>query len=146
AWGLDATMKSQAGAAAVAANSWQFGFDRLYAGYLLGDDAISNDDVLQGILPASGVNGSVAEALGRMDELLCALRETRDGLMQPRPLSGWCQWLRRRIEALFRDDVRDDAEAAALAALQRIVGKLKEQEEACGRDTSLPWSVMHDVV
>src|SRR5262249_47758940 len=62
AWGLDATMKAQAGGAALAANSWQFGFDRLYAGYALGDDG--DADVL-GVLPASGVSGSVAEALGR---------------------------------------------------------------------------------
>lgn len=154
AWGLDATMKAQAGGAAVAANSWQFGFDRLYAGYVLGDDGFDDsrvgDDaganVLGGILPAPGVSGAVAEALGRMDDLLETLRETRDGLMQPRPMAAWSNWLRRRIDALFRDAVRDDAEAAALGGLLRVVTALQDQADAAGRDTLLPWSVVHDVV
>jgi exodeoxyribonuclease V gamma subunit len=146
AWGLDATMKAQAGGAKVAANSWQFGFDRLYAGYLLGDDASGGDAVFEDILPAAGVNGSAAEALGRMDHLIETLREIRDGMMQPRPLVGWSTWLRQRIDALFRDAVRDDAEAAALAALYRVVSTLQEQTDAAGIDTLLPWSVMRDVM
>jgi exodeoxyribonuclease V gamma subunit len=37
AWGLDAAMKAEAGAAATDANSWQFGLDRMYAGLIVGE-------------------------------------------------------------------------------------------------------------
>src|SRR5262249_17407505 len=49
AWGLDARMKAQAGAAPVDANSWSFAFDRLYAGFITGDEA--NATPIDGILP-----------------------------------------------------------------------------------------------
>ena len=143
AWGLDATMKAQAGGAAIAANSWDFGFDRLYAGYMSGNDG---GEALDGVLPAKGVDGSVAEALGRMDEMLEALRDTRDGLARPRTLADWSTWLRHRIEATFRADGRDEAESAALAALQRTVVALNDQAIAAGPDTLLPWEVVRDVL
>ena len=110
-------MKAEAGAAAVDTNSWQFGFDRMYAGLIVGQGA--DDELLDGILPLQGVAGSAVEALGQFDRLLGELRQARHAFASARPLAAWGEWLLERIDALFFADPRDDAEQNALATLRR---------------------------
>jgi exodeoxyribonuclease V gamma subunit len=144
AWGLDAEMKGQAGAAPIAANSWQFGLDRMYAGLLLGQDAPA--PTFEGVLPLEGIGGSVAEALGQLDRLLGQLRGARAGFALARPLAAWSSWVLDLIDAMFIADPRDDDEQAALDCLRRIVADLGAQADAAGRDTTLPWSVVRDAL
>lgn len=141
AWGLDAPMKAQAGAAAVDQNSWAFGFDRLYAGLVAGEDA--DDALLDGILPLPGVGGGEAEAIGRLDRLLDALRQIRDGMGTPRSLLAWRDWLLEQIDRLFLGAAHDEAEAGALEALRRIIAALGDQADAAGA-AALPWRVVRE--
>lgn len=142
AWGLDADMKAQAGAAPIAANSWQFGFDRMYAGLLVGESA----ELVDGILPLEGIAGSAVEALGQLDRLLGELRRARGGFATARPLANWSDWLLDLIDAIFQADPRDDAEQSALDSLRRLVAELATQADAAGRDTALPWHVARDAL
>ncbi|MHB1058362.1 MAG: exodeoxyribonuclease V subunit gamma [Rhodanobacter sp.] len=144
AWGLDADMKAASGAAPAAANSWQFGLDRMYAGLILGQDA--GADLLDGILPLDGVWGSAVEALGQLDRLLGELRQTRDAFAQPRPLAAWSQWLLERIDTLFLADLRDDTENNALDALRRLAAGLGNQAAETGIRDALPWSVVREAL
>ncbi|EIM00562.1 exodeoxyribonuclease V subunit gamma [Rhodanobacter thiooxydans] len=144
AWGLDAAMKAEAGAAAVDANSWQFGLDRMYAGLIAGQDA--GDGLLDGILPLQGVAGGAAEALGELDRLLGELRQARHAFAGARPLAAWSAWLLERIDALFLADPRDAAEQHALDALRRLAGGLASQASEAGLDTPLSWSVVREAL
>jgi len=144
AWGLDADMKGQVGAAPIEANAWKFGFDRMYAGLLVGQDTPRAD--FDGILPLEGIGGTAVEALGQLDHLLGELRRARAGFSTPRPLVAWSDWLLDLIDALFQADPRDDNEQAALDALRRVVADLAAQADAVGRDTLLPWSVARDAL
>jgi exodeoxyribonuclease V gamma subunit len=149
AWGLDAAMKAESGAAAVDANSWQFGFDRIYAGLIVGQDAgneLPDDQLLDGILPLDGVSGSAVEALGQFDRLLSELRKARGEFAVARPLAAWSQWLLDLIDALFVADLRDDAESNALDALRRLAAGLGTQAVEVGIRTPLPWSVVREAV
>ncbi len=144
AWGLDADMKAASGGAAVEINSWQFGFDRLYTGYLLGGDP--PDALFENMLPVDGVSGTSVDAIGGLDRLLFTLRQARLEMNRSRTLSGWCEWLLDLIESLFRADAYDDAETAALDELRRGVAGLSGQTAAAGDDTALPWSVIREAV
>jgi len=141
AWGLDAAMKEHAGGARVEQNSWAFGFDRLYAGLIFGDDP--PDALLDGVVPVAGVSGGDGEAIGRLDALLDALRDLRDGFAAARSLTAWRDWLIEQLDVLF--DARDDDETSALEALRRALARLGEQADAAGRD-ALPWSVVREAV
>ena len=144
AWGLDAAMKASAGAAAIEANSWQFGFDRLYAGLVVGNEA---DAVLPGgIVPLAGVGGGEVDALGQLDHLLLELRQFRDGLALPRTLGDWSAWLGDRFDALFEVDPRDDAESAAFDALRRVAGELAGEGAQALPDELQPWSVVREAM
>jgi exodeoxyribonuclease V gamma subunit len=139
AWGLDGAMKEQAGAACVDQNSWAFGFDRLYAGWIAGDDDALVDD----IFPVAGIGGGDGEAIGRLHLLLDALSRLREGFSTPRSLSAWRDWLLEQLDELF--DAREDDEIAALEALRRALARLGAQADAAGRE-ALPWSVVHEAV
>jgi exodeoxyribonuclease V gamma subunit len=144
AWGLDAAMKASAGAAAIEANSWQFGFDRLYAGLVAGNEA---DVVLPGgIVPLAGVGGGEVDAIGQLDHLLLELRQFRDGLALPRTLVDWSAWLGDRFDALFEVDLRDDAESAASDALRRVVGELADEGAQAVPEQLQPWSVVREAL
>jgi exodeoxyribonuclease V gamma subunit len=149
AWGLDAAMKAEVGAAATDANSWQFGFDRMYAGLIVGQDAYSelpDGQLLDGILPLDGVSGSAVEALGQFDRLLGELRRARSEFAGARPLAAWSQWLLELIDALFLADPRDTTENNALDALRRLTAGLGSQAAEVGIQTPLPWSVVREAV
>ncbi|HUD41674.1 MAG TPA: exodeoxyribonuclease V subunit gamma [Dokdonella sp.] len=150
AWGLDAQAKAAAGAAALDAHSWQFGFDRLYAGLVLGGDR--PDHLLDGrILPLAGVAGGAVEALGQLDRLLGLLRRLQAAMALPRPIEEACDRLVEAIDELFLIDRagtdRDAlAEAAALDALRRQVQALGEQARTAGSTAAQPWSVLRDAL
>lgn len=144
AWGLDAAMKAEAGAAAVDANSWQFGLDRMYAGLIVGDDGA--DRLLDDILPLKGVSGGATEALGQLDRLLGELRRARAAFAGERALAGWSEWLLQLIDALFLADPRDEAENHALDTLRRLVADLGNQAAETGLVATLPWSVVREAL
>jgi exodeoxyribonuclease V gamma subunit len=160
AWGLDAQMKADAGAAATDAHSWQFGLDRLYAGLIVGRDTDvpgasidsrpdgQTDDtpLLDGILPLEGVTGGAVEAIGQLDRLLGELRAMRQAFASTRSLAAWSQWLLERIDALFFADRRDEAENSALDALRRVAASLGSQASETGIALPLPWSVVREAV
>jgi exodeoxyribonuclease V gamma subunit len=149
AWGLDAEMKAEVGAAPVDANSWQFGFDRIYAGLITGQDSGGESldgHLLDGILPLDGVSGTAIEALGQFDHLLGELRRARDAFAIPRSLTAWSQWLLELIDALFLADLRDDAENSALDSLRRLAASLGTQAAEVGIGTTLSWSVVREAL
>lgn len=144
AWGLDANMKAEAGAAAVATNSWQFGFDRMYAGLVAGNEG--EDVLVDGILPLEGVSGIATEAIGRLDRLLAELRRLREGYAQSRSLADWRTWLLESIDALFRIDLGDDAERGAADALRRCIAELAREAGDAGFDAAQPWAVVREAL
>ncbi|HEX3895485.1 MAG TPA: exodeoxyribonuclease V subunit gamma [Rudaea sp.] len=143
AWGLDARMKEQVGGAPIDANTWMFGFDRLYAGMIAGDD--TGETLVDGVLPVAGVSGNDIDAIGRLDRFIETLRDLRDDLAIERPLAAWSVWLLDLVDALFAIDVRDDVEDTAMSQLRRTIAALGDQDDALGGE-NLPWSVVRDVV
>ena len=144
AWGLDAGMKADAGAAPVAANSWQFGLDRMYAGLVAGNEGESV--LVDGVLPLDGVAGVATQAIGRLDRLLAELRRLREGCAQPRSLADWRTWLLERVEASFRGDPADDGERVAVDALRRRIAELASEAGDAGFDAPQPWAIVREAL
>ena len=142
AWGLDAHMKEEVGGAPIDANTWSFGFDRLYAGMIAGDDGAS---LVDGILPVAGVSGNDIDAIGRLDRFIETLRDLRVDLAVDRTLAAWSVWLLDLVDALFAIDIRDDAEDNAMSSLRRSIAALADQDDALDGE-KLPWSIVRDVV
>ena len=144
AWGLDAAMKEQVGAAPIDANSWKFGFDRLYAGLIAGNDGAQQ--LLDGIAPLVGVGGSAIDALGQLDRLIEELRHLRAGFATSRSLVEWSGWLADRLDALFVGDPREESDNAAIDTLRRMIGDLAGQAHDAGLSSAQPWTIVREVL
>ncbi len=144
AWGLDGPMKADFGAAEVGANSFDFGFDRMAAGFVLGREG--GEWLLDGMLPADPVNGPDAQGLAALWALLDLLRDWREQTGTPRPLSEWSKCLRIWIEGLFLADWQDADEQAALTALERVVTGLGREADNAGVDPVVKWAVVHEAL
>ncbi|MCB1607722.1 MAG: exodeoxyribonuclease V subunit gamma, partial [Xanthomonadales bacterium] len=100
AWGLDGPMKADFGATEIDANSFAFGFDRMAAGFLVGNE--DPNWLLGDVLPAHPVIGPDAQALGALWAVLELLGEWREHSRQALPLSVWAERLQGWIERLFQ--------------------------------------------
>lgn len=144
AWGIDGPMKSDFGAAAVDEHSFAFGFDRMFAGLMLG--ASDSDQLLDDILPATPVTGPSGAALGALWKLIELLREWRADLSRPRPLAEWSRQLGERFQTLFAIDRTDADERAAMTALDRIIASIGSQAEVAAATESVEWVVVREVL
>jgi exodeoxyribonuclease V gamma subunit len=85
-WGADAAHRQAVGQPALLQNTWRFGLDRLLLGYAMTG---AERTLFAGVLPYDDVEGTSAEALGRLAafyEQLCAYHGT---LQAPRSLAAW---------------------------------------------------------
>ena len=146
AWSLDGPMKADFGAAPIAANSFAFGLDRMFAGYVLGND---DEELLldECVLPAAPIQGPDVAVLGALDQLLAILREIRDVARESRLAAAWSEWLARIIDALFAADAHE-SDGAALSELHKLVAKLARDVRAAGPDVDplLSFSVVSEVL
>ncbi len=116
-WGLDATFRTELGAAEIDETTWRFGFNRLLLGYASGDDATMRADVV----PAINVEGGSAQWLGQFARFVDAIAATRSGFTKPRTANDWKLWLIDRLEALIDTETTDAAELGAIRDLREAI-------------------------
>ncbi|UDY23308.1 exodeoxyribonuclease V subunit gamma [Nocardioides sp. Kera G14] len=96
-WGFDAAHREPFGLGDYAANTWEFGLDRLLTGVALSDDAGA---WLDATLPLDDVGSGSIELAGRLTELVHRLRDVTDRLVGEHPLGHWLDALVEGVDAL----------------------------------------------
>ncbi len=102
-WGLSASQRRKMDLPEFAENSWAFGLDRLLMGV-----AIDSDEMVDGILPYTDIEGAQAQALGGLCAFISLVERAGNEFYQERDLSGWSMLLLGLVEDLFGDDDRED--------------------------------------
>lgn len=141
-WGLDATHRKDLGLPAYSDFSWDFGMNRLLAGYAMqtdvgGDganeyagllDMISSDDTAAGfkILPLDDVEGSGADVLDSFLRFWTVLKTHRQHLGHARSPAGWKLLLEKLLDDFY--DAQDD-DWRALNELRRGLADLELADE-----------------
>lgn len=119
AWGLDAGMKAELGAAEQMSHSFEHAMDQLYLGLLSGGDETLAG--FAGMSPLAGVADLQAPLLGALQTLLDLLAEARQQMAGHHSLHDWVFWLSSWSRRLLVADPMDSAETEALAALQAAI-------------------------
>ncbi|MEZ5460710.1 exodeoxyribonuclease V subunit gamma [Dokdonella sp.] len=141
-WGLDASFREEVGAAALNANTWRFGLDRLLLGYAQGDEALVHD----GVVPAANVEGSAAQALGQLARFIDTLDRCRREMAQARSAEAWKRWLNDTVDVLFESESEDSAEQAAFKRLREVIAEFANQAQPWLHDEALDFDIVHSVI
>jgi exodeoxyribonuclease V gamma subunit len=99
-WGADAEQRDELGQPPCEDNTWRFGLDRLLLGYALpGDERL----LFEGVLPYDDVEGSDAQLLGRLAELIATISRFRTDLREARSPAEWRRILGGLLAALVAE-------------------------------------------
>ncbi|GAB6047580.1 exodeoxyribonuclease V subunit gamma [Methyloparacoccus murrellii] len=122
-WGLDGAHRARLGLPDAPEFTLGEGLDRLFLGYAVP----GLDEPLQGRLPAGGIEGSIAQALGALDRFVEALAAAAASAGQPAPGEVWHRRLLGWLDDFFVDD-RDrlDARAEVRRAILGLGDRLAE--------------------
>lgn len=124
-WGLDGEQRAALGFPAYDDFSWKASLDRLWLGYAM---APRGDSLFAGVLPFGDIEGRRAEALGKLADVLAALRAAAHQLEGRHTLGEWARILAALAEGLLAAADSDDGCQVLNEALQ----SLRQGEELCG--------------
>lgn len=117
-WGKSAEHKGELGLPELDENTWQAALDRLLMGYAVGTD----DDFIDGVLPYIDIEGSMALALGGLNDFLHLLFRAGNDLSTAKPLKEWGERL-----FYYADQLLPEADAAERQQLNELLADLTER-------------------
>ncbi|MDH4318193.1 MAG: exodeoxyribonuclease V subunit gamma, partial [Desulfobulbaceae bacterium] len=120
-------------------NTWRFGMDRLFLGYLTG----SSEEMFQGLTPLHEVRDSEVELLGTLGELLALLRGHGAAILRPRTPDGWSELLFRLLDDFFAPPAESD-DQETMSRLRHTIGDFAASCERAGFTGELPVRVVID--
>ena len=142
-WGEDADARVRAGVGRWREYSFDFGFDRLLAGYAAGSDALlpgPGDDALP-LAPVPVLEGGDAEGLDRALAVYARLRALAAWMRTPHAAQAWAERLGQDLQGVLAPVPADGAEAQARQRLLEALDALAEDAAGAG-DTALPAAVV----
>jgi len=102
-WGLSGEQRAEEGMADFAESSWRAGLDRLLMGY-----GVDSEELIDNILPYTGLEGRGAQPLGGLCRFIDLLEQAREDFRRSRTLAEWSLLLLHYCGLLFGDgDDRD---------------------------------------
>jgi exodeoxyribonuclease V gamma subunit len=128
-WGFDAAHRGPFGLSDFAANTWEFGLDRLLTGVALSDDAGA---WLDATLPLDDVGSGAIDLAGRLTELVHRLRAVTDRLVGEHPVADWLDALLDGVDSLTAVSAEDGWQRGQLT---RELGRVRAAAEGSASGT-----------
>jgi exodeoxyribonuclease V gamma subunit len=126
-WGEDARDRRRRGLPAEEAHSWRAGLRRLLYGVALPD---APERIVDGVLPAAGVEGARAALLGRFIDFAEAVFDLAAKVGAGGTAIEWTALLTKTLERCFAPDETEEAQAQRLREALAAVARLA-REAAC---------------
>jgi len=117
-WGLDGQNRTELSLPDFSQNSWQFGLDRMFAGFALGDV----DQTWQEIAPYSEIEGLDAAILGQLYKFVDLLQQCKQQFALSCPIEQWISFFNQLLNDLYAPD---DSDLAALEIIYSALEKLQ---------------------
>ena len=131
-WGEDEAARERAGVGRWREYSFEFGFDRLLAGYASGDDALLADDDALPVAAYPELEGADAEALDRALGFYRRLRDLAAWMREAHVAEDWRQHLATTLQAMLAPAAQDDAEANARRLLTETLDDFANEAADAG--------------
>lgn len=133
-WGTDAHMRPQLGGAGTPEHTWRYGLDRLLLGYALPGDALFAE-----VLPFNDIEGSQAEMLGRLQQVLDAVFALAQWGEQREILQEWDYRFRQLLKTVV-------GEEAPLQAVWQALDTLRKNQQLAGFAQTMAWPVFRSAL
>lgn len=117
-WGLDAQDREELSLPQFNQNSWQFGLDRMFSGFALGD----LEQTWQDIAPYPEIEGLDAAYLGQLDHFVELLNTCKKQFKQSAGFSQWISFFQQLLNDLYTPD---DSDLAAMEMIYSALEKLQ---------------------
>ena len=121
-WGLDAHNREELGLPNFDQNSWQFGLNRMFAGFSLGDI----EQTWNSIAPYSEIEGLDACSLGHLYYFINLLQTCKEQFTKSCTISQWVSFYHQLIRDLY---LPDDDDLAALEIIYAVLEDLQSTIE-----------------
>jgi exodeoxyribonuclease V gamma subunit len=136
-WGLDGSNRQELSLPGFDQNSWQFGLDRMFAGYTLGDI----EQTWQGISAYCEIHGLEATTLGQLSRFIELLHRCKQQFNASASISQWIAFFNQLLSDLY---LADDNDLAALALIHRALEKLQEMIVEVHYQQDIPADIILD--
>lgn len=136
-WGLDSNQRQQWDLPEFEQNSWQFGLQRMLAGYALGD----SDELWSGIAPYGEVEGLEADLLGKLADFVDLLSFCAEHFSGEQTPEIWIELINSLLERAYQPDELDEV---ALDQVRKVLAQLQEQISDAGWSAPLSIEILCD--
>jgi len=136
-WGLDASSRQELDLPEFSQNSWQFGLDRMFAGFALGDV----EQTWQNIAPFSDVEGLDAAILGQLSKFIELLGRCKTQLNSSSTIEQWVSFFHQLIKELY---LPDDADLAAQELIYNALEQLQSTVVEVQYNQEIPAQIVID--
>lgn len=139
-WGRNVEHREKtSGAKFGAETTWQYGLDRLFLGYAMGQEELP--DALTNVLPSDCVEGDGAVLLGKLASFYNQLVEFAEFSSRSRPLAAWADRLEQLVDDFF---VSDNETYRDVGILKGAIRLLRTTGDAAAFDKSVPVAIIRD--
>ncbi len=136
-WGLDADNRAELALPSFAQNSWQFGLDRMFAGFALGEV----NKTWQGIAPYSQIEGLDAPSLGQLASFVEVLQRCKLAFSGSSNIVEWIAFFHQLVDDLY---LPDDSDLAAIEIIYTCLEKLQTTIDEVDYQQSIPAEIVLD--
>jgi len=148
-WGIDAAHRQSLGLPEYSESSWEFGFNRLMAGYAMTADDTSTASIVSfakglAVQPYDRIEGSNSACFDALLRFWQSLMEWKNSLTKPATPHVWAERLRELLEIFF--EAVDESEIVAIKTLRNHLQMLDQAEERLWYSGELTLKVIRDVI
>jgi exodeoxyribonuclease V gamma subunit len=136
-WGLDASNRKELGLPNFSQNSWQFGLDRMFAGFALGDI----EQTWKSIAPYSEIEGLDAYHLGNICYFVDLLQRCKKQFVESCAIADWVSFFHTLIKDLY---LPNDEDLAALEIIYNALESLQTTIEEADYDQHICAQIVID--
>lgn len=139
-WGRNVEHREKtSGAKFGAETTWQYGLDRLFLGYAMGQEELP--DTLTNVIPSDCVEGDGAVLLGKLASFYNKLVEFAEFSSRSHPLAAWTDRLEQLVDDFF---VSDNETYRDVGIIKGAIRLLRTTGEAAAFDKSAPVAIIRD--
>ncbi|MDW6001676.1 exodeoxyribonuclease V subunit gamma [Vibrio mangrovi] len=139
-WGLNEQTAGEFGLPKTRQNTWEFGIERMLAGYAMSDTAMLLELDNRSVAPYNEIQGLDAELAGKLAAFISRIRDYREKLNQTLPVAEWRVLLNDLLDDFFAVSVEEEV---SFQQIRDTLTHLQEQLQDARYDAPIAPDILY---